>query len=117
MKNSSLITPGEIVKIDPMIEIPFDCLLVKTENANPYCFISTMNTDCQDHLVQKTIPDIYQYTKESDPTIALQKLKKEEICCEPPNPDLYSWSGVMSLAGKRIPLDSSKSFYKFIHLK
>lgn len=111
MKNSSLICPGEIVKLDPMVEIPFDCILVKTENAVPYCFLSTLNTDCQDHLVQKSIPDIYEYTKESDATIALQKIKKEEICCEPPNPDLYSWSGVMSMSGKSIPLSVSNFFY------
>lgn len=99
------IRAGDIIQIDPLNEVPADCVFLLSKSDLQYCFISTANLDSNLSLTRKETPDLGADLLNAGFESVLKYLRGSLIQAEHFNPDLYSWEAVLSVKDKHIALN------------
>lgn len=84
---------GDIIQVRDEEEIPCDLLLLSSSQIESNCSITTANLDGETNLKKKISVVL---TKKMKTSSQLSKLTGF-VECEEPNPDLYEFSGVLTI--------------------
>ena len=100
---SSEINVGDIILINENEEFPCDCILLDSSHIDGVCYIETSSLDGEKNLKTKTCNK--EIKKEYFSTIKNIPYKSfiGKCQCDMPNPELYKFSGKMSIIFKRLP--------------
>lgn len=88
---------GDIIQIKDEEEIPCDLVLLSSSNLDGSCSITTSNLDGETNLKKKFSVVLTRHLQRSDDLSNLTGL----IECEEPNPNLYEFSGVLSVNNQK----------------
>ena len=103
-KRASDLYPGEIIKIEEGEEVPVDAFLMKVTNKRNCCYFETTNLSNNKNLENKSMPQYVEGKNEEDPVEFINLYVNNTINCDPPNGDLYNFSGSLSTVGKPVKL-------------
>lgn len=88
---------GDIVQINDEEEIPCDLLLLSSSNMDGSCSITTANLDGETNLKRKFSVSLAMHYRTASDLAKLTGL----VECEEPNPDLYEFSGILTINGQK----------------
>lgn len=100
---------GDIIELRRDDQVPADIILLYAEGRNGVAYVETMSLDGETNLKQRTPPA--QLAERCKKLSSLRSCRARfEI--EDPNPDLYSFHGVVNSDGKTAPLTSKNVIYR-----
>ncbi|KAF5180176.1 Phospholipid-transporting atpase [Thalictrum thalictroides] len=91
---------GDVVKVEKNGYFPSDLLLISSSYEDGLCYVETMNLDGETNLKAKRSLEV---TLALDEDMEFNNFKAT-ICCEDPNPNLYSFVGNLEFQGDSYPL-------------
>lgn len=96
---------GDVIQVEPLTEVPADCVFLFAKSDLQYCFVGTSNLDGNLSPVRKETPDLGSDLLSTNYERIVKDLQGAVIHAEHPNPDLFSWEGVLDYKGQKIPLN------------
>ncbi|PIA36567.1 hypothetical protein AQUCO_03300037v1 [Aquilegia coerulea] len=91
---------GDVVKVEKNEYFPSDLLLISSSYEDGLCYVETMNLDGETNLKAKRSLEV---TLALDDDMEFSNFKAT-ICCEDPNPNLYSFVGNLEFQDESYPL-------------
>ena len=88
---------GDIIQINDEEEIPCDLLLLSSSHMDGSCSITTANLDGETNLKRKFSASLAMPYRTASDLFKLTGL----VECEEPNPDLYEFSGILSINSQK----------------
>lgn len=112
---------GDVLYLEENEEIPCDCVVLYSSNANGICYIQTANIDgetnlklrCAPALTQKKLAKLKNYESVAN---AIHNMEAMTIECPPPNSRIYDFPAVLRQGERSTALDASSLFLQVCHL-
>ena len=112
---------GDVLFIEENEEIPCDCVVLYSSNANGICYIQTANIDGETNLKLRCAPSLTQKKLEKcrdyeGVANAIHNMDAMTIECPPPNSRIYDFPAVLRQGEDSTALDASSLFLQVCHL-